>query len=409
MRSTQESTSLPRLQHQQRPSPRRLSTSDWSTAARREEPFPLSFTNTGTATLHYRASIDLGGTFSLQGAAADGSLTGDLVPSSSAHLTVVAGIIPTTSAAGAVLTGALTITTNAAGADNKQIAIAMTAQGSTCTLTCGAFAKCTPSNASPYCANTATDNINCGACGHACGTGEVCSNGSCALTCGALTKCSPSAGSDYCANTMTDTNNCGACGNACGTGQVCSSGVCTLSCGALSKCSPSTGSPYCANTTTDNANCGSCGNACTGANVCSNGVCTITCGALTTCSPSTGAPYCANTLTDNANCGACGNGLHRRRRLHQRRLHDHLRLALDLHAVERRPLLRQPHDRQRQLRLLRPRCGPGQVCNNGGCTLTCGALSMCTPSSGPAYCANFATDPPTAAPAATPAARANPA
>jgi concanavalin A-like lectin/glucanase superfamily protein len=306
---------------------------------------PFSFTNGGNAVLHYRASIALGGYFSLQGAAADGSVSGDVSPGGTGTLTIVAGIVPTSSAAGAVLTGAMTVATNAAGADNAQVALQMTASGSTCTLTCGSFTKCMPSNASPYCANTATDNANCGTCGNACGTGQVCNGGTCTLTCGALTKCSPSTGAPYCANTDTDSANCGTCGNACGTGQVCQGGVCTLSCGALTKCSPSSGAPYCANTETDNANCGTCGNACTGAHVCSGGVCTITCGALTTCTPSTGSPYCANTGTDNANCGTCGNA-----------------------------------------------CTGANVCSNGACTIACGALSTCTPSTGPAYCANLSTD-----------------
>jgi hypothetical protein len=306
---------------------------------------PLTFSNTGTANLHYRGSIALGGSFSLQGALSDGSVSGDVAPGGSATLTVVAGVVPTSTASGAVLQGVLAVTTNAAGADNKQIAVTMTAQGSTCTLTCGAFTKCTPSNASPYCANTATDNSNCGTCGNACGTGEVCTGGVCSLSCGALTKCSPSGGADYCANTGTDSANCGTCGNACTTGQVCSSGVCTLSCGALTKCSPSSGAPYCANTATDNTDCGSCGNSCSPGQVCSSGFCTITCGSLTTCTPSTGAPYCANTMTDNANCGTCGNA-----------------------------------------------CGTGYVCTAGVCTITCGSLSTCTPSTGAPYCANLQTD-----------------
>ncbi|HVV50603.1 MAG TPA: LamG-like jellyroll fold domain-containing protein, partial [Polyangia bacterium] len=267
----------------------------------------FSFTNSGTATLHYRAAIAPGGYFSLQGAAADGSVSGDVAPSGMATLTILAGVVPTTSASGAVLVGSMTVSTNAAGADNAQVGLQMTASGSTCTLTCGSFTKCTPSNASPYCANTATDNANCGTCGNACGTGEVCQGGACALTCGALTKCTPSSGAPYCANTDTDSANCGTCGNACGTGQVCQGGVCTLSCGALTKCSPSSGVPYCANTDTDNANCGTCGNACAAGQVCQGGTCTITCGALTTCTPSSGSPYCANLGTDNANCGTCGN------------------------------------------------------------------------------------------------------
>jgi Concanavalin A-like lectin/glucanases superfamily/Stigma-specific protein, Stig1 len=305
----------------------------------------LSFSNTGNATLHYRGSISPGGSFSLQGAGSDGSVSGDVSPGASATLTVVAGTVPTTSASGAVLQGVLSITTNAAGADNTQIAIKMTAQGSTCTLTCGSFAKCTPSNASPYCANTATDNSNCGTCGNSCGVGEVCTSGVCALTCGALTKCSPSGGSAYCANVTTDSGNCGTCGNVCGTGQVCSGGVCTLSCGALTKCAPSSGAPYCANTGTDNVNCGTCGNVCGAGQVCSSGFCTITCGSLTTCMPTTGAAYCANTMTDNANCGTCGAA-----------------------------------------------CTTGQACTAGVCTITCGSLSTCTPTTGAPYCANLTTD-----------------
>ncbi len=305
----------------------------------------LSFSNTGNATLHYRASISPGGSFSLTGAGADGSVSGDVSPGASATLAVVAGTVPTTSASGAVLQGVLTITTNATGADNTQIALKMTSQGSTCTLTCGSFAKCTPSNASPYCANTATDNSNCGSCGNSCGVGEVCMGGACALTCGALTKCSPSGGSPYCANVTTDSGNCGTCGNVCGTGQVCSGGVCTLSCGALTKCSPSSGAPYCANTGTDNANCGACGNICGAGQVCSSGFCTITCGSLTTCTPTSGAAYCANTMTDNANCGTCGNS-----------------------------------------------CTTGQACTAGVCTITCGSLSTCRPTTGAPYCANLTTD-----------------
>jgi len=305
----------------------------------------LTFSNTGTASLHFRGSIGSGGLFSLQGALADGSVSGDVMPGGSATLTVVAGVVPTSTAAGAVLQGVLSVTTNAAGADNTQVPITMTAQGSTCTLTCGSFAKCTPSNASPYCANTATDNSNCGTCGTACGVGEVCTSGVCSLTCGALTKCSPTGGADYCANTQTDSANCGTCGTACTTGQVCNSGVCTLSCGALTKCSPSSGAPYCANTATDNVNCGTCGNTCPTGQVCTAGVCTITCGSQSTCTPTGSAAYCANLATDNFNCGACG-----------------------------------------------VTCSSGKVCTSGVCAITCGSLSTCMPSSGAAYCANLATD-----------------
>ncbi|HEY4393003.1 MAG TPA: LamG-like jellyroll fold domain-containing protein [Polyangia bacterium] len=353
---------------------------------------PFGFTNSGNAVLHYRASITPGGIFSLQGAAADGSVSGDLNPNETATLHVLAGVVPTTSAAGAVLTGAMAVATNAAGADNAQVALQMTASGSTCTLTCGSFTKCTPSNASPYCANTATDNANCGTCGTACGAGEVCVNGGCALTCGALTKCSPSSGAPYCANTTTDSDNCGTCGNACGTGQVCQSGVCTLSCGALTKCSPSSGVPYCANTMTDNANCGTCGTACTGANVCSNGLCTITCGMLTTCTPSSGSPYCANTTTDNANCGTCGNACTGADVCTNGACTIACGALSTCTPSSGAPYCANLGTDNANCGTCGTACGNGQVCSGGVCTLTCGSLSKCTPSSGAAYCANLATD-----------------
>jgi hypothetical protein len=267
---------------------------------------PLTFTNTGTGTLHYRAVIAPGGIYSLMGAGADGSLTGDVAPGASAMVVIVAGTIDTTSAAGASFPGSLAIETDAAGAESTQIPLAMTATGATCTLVCGAFAKCTPSSGAPYCANTTTDNGNCGTCGHACSAGEVCMGGSCGISCGALTTCTPTGAPAYCANTMTDNADCGSCGHACGSGQACSSGSCALTCGALTECSPATGNPYCANTMTDGANCGTCGHVCGAGETCNSGICALACGALTKCTPASGAPYCANTMTDNSDCGACG-------------------------------------------------------------------------------------------------------
>jgi len=157
------------------------------------------------------------------------------------------------------------------------------------------------------CTNTAYDPGNCGACGHTCGSGQVCSSGTCSSTCGALTTCTSDGGAPFCANTQTDNANCGTCGHTCGSGQVCKGGTCALTCGALTICTPDGGTPYCANTQTDNANCGTCGQTCGSGQVCKGGACALTCGALTTCTPDGGTPYCANTQTDNANCGTCGN------------------------------------------------------------------------------------------------------
>jgi hypothetical protein len=268
---------------------------------------PLTFSNTGTASLHFRAVIAPGGIYALMAAGADGSLSGDVAPGASAMLVVVAGTIGTTTAAGASFPGSLAIVTNAAGAASVQIPLTMTSQGATCTLACGTFAKCTPVSAAPYCANTATDNGNCGTCGHACGAGEVCSGGACAVTCGAITTCTPTGAAAYCANTMTDNDDCGTCGHACGAGEVCSGGACVLTCGALAKCTPVSAAPYCANTTTDSANCGTCGHVCGTGETCGGGTCTLSCGALTKCGATTSSPYCANTTSDNADCGTCGH------------------------------------------------------------------------------------------------------
>jgi len=217
--------------------------------------------------------------------------------------------------------------------------------GGTCALGCGAQTLCSIDGGSPYCADTVTDNDNCGTCGNACPAGQACTGSACAIACGALTTCTPSVGSPYCADTVTDNANCGTCGNACGAGYACAGSVCVLACGALTTCTPDGGAAYCANTATDNNNCGTCGNTCTSGHTCTGGHCIVTCGALTTCTPDGGTPYCANTSTDNDNCGTCGNT-----------------------------------------------CASGDVCGGGGCALTCGSLTTCTTDAGVGYCANTSTD-----------------
>jgi hypothetical protein len=111
------------------------------------------------------------------------------------------------------------------------------------------------------CGNVGTDPANCGACGHACAAGLMCSGGECGLGCTAPeVQCGgdggapfydagqPEAGGDaeggvppvpdagsgphvpYCANTGTDTSNCGECGKSCGANHTCTSGACILDC-----------------------------------------------------------------------------------------------------------------------------------------------------------------------------------
>ena len=145
------------------------------------------------------------------------------------------------------------------------------------------------------CTNTDNDNKNCGACGTACLSGEVCAAGKCALSCPTgFDNCSGS-----CVNLKTDVANCGKCAAACLSGEVCAAGVCGLSCPTgFSKCSDK-----CVNTQSDNKNCGACGTACLSGEVCTTGACVLSCpSGLTTC-----AGACVNLQNDVANCGKCAN------------------------------------------------------------------------------------------------------
>jgi hypothetical protein len=143
------------------------------------------------------------------------------------------------------------------------------------------------------CTNTQYDPANCGACGSACASGQICAGGSCAAC---ATVCN-----GVCTNTDTDPANCGACGTVCGTGQQCSVGTCSVNCtGGLAKCGAA-----CTDTQTDPQNCGGCGNACPGGQVCAAGQCAASCGTgsgLTQCGSS-----CVDLKNDKNNCGACSN------------------------------------------------------------------------------------------------------
>ncbi len=157
------------------------------------------------------------------------------------------------------------------------------------------------------CVNVQNDNAHCGACGNACAAGQMCAMGRCELACAApLTTCSADgdAGAGdagvgrYCADTRSDERNCGACGAQCPAGNTCLDGVCAVTCVTSQTLCGAT----CRDLQTDVQHCGTCSNACFAGQVCSTGACQASCGAgLSEC-----AGGCVSTASDPRNCGACG-------------------------------------------------------------------------------------------------------
>ncbi len=110
------------------------------------------------------------------------------------------------------------------------------------------------------CTSTASDNLNCGECGNACGAGEQCVDSACVLTCPeGLSACG-----ETCVDPLTSRSNCGATtceddatdGEVCADGFVCNgAGACELTCqDGLVECGgtcidPSSSADFCGATT----------------------------------------------------------------------------------------------------------------------------------------------------------------
>jgi alpha-tubulin suppressor-like RCC1 family protein len=121
------------------------------------------------------------------------------------------------------------------------------------------------------CTATQFDPANCGACGNACPTGQLCQSGGCSAASCMMGFTSCGGG---CVDVTKDVNNCGACGNACPDGQRCASGQCADSCPTGSSACPASGpASYCADLQNDRQDCGACGKTCAADQVCMAGAC----------------------------------------------------------------------------------------------------------------------------------------
>lgn len=183
------------------------------------------------------------------------------------------------------------------------------------------------------CVNLRSEWLDCGACGNACSSDEVCTGGVCRPSCGqpGETYC----GGATCAHLQTDSTDCGRCGNACSPIEVCDAGSCAAvpglelcdgvvtdvtqseeHCGACRQPCASTQTCLsglccganqrncagaCVDSRTDRFNCGGCNRVCGSSQVCTNGAC-LNCPVLhEVCNE-----QCTATRTDPLNCGGCG-------------------------------------------------------------------------------------------------------
>lgn len=204
---------------------------------------------------------------------------------------------------------------------------------------CQSGEECCDDGTGERCVLTIADLSNCGSCGNACGTDQLCVGGICSCPVG-----SQICDGSNCVDILSDVNACGSCDNTCGVGLECDDGLCICGnaiCNDGDICCDVGGSPSCFNPDTSLDHCGACGVACGEGEVCEDGECK--CGDIVEVDSLTAAcdtseqlccagacvapgspecacgnqPNCASgelccndnctaVRTDVSNCGACG-------------------------------------------------------------------------------------------------------
>ena len=139
-----------------------------------------------------------------------------------------------------------------------------------CTLTCDADEVQCGATCSDL-----TDIANCGACGAACGSLQICYGGTCSAGCPSGTvvcagKCvEPNGDPKHCGATLGCGEDGGSAGRVCTANQACYGSQCLADC-------PNNGTmcgSRCTDTTKDSSNCGACGNRCAQGKTCSSQIC----------------------------------------------------------------------------------------------------------------------------------------
>lgn len=185
---------------------------------------------------------------------------------------------------------------------------------------CGAGQTCSGGSCIQTCAaDLQTDVNNCGACGNVCDlphtavnkcVSGVCAPSACASGWGHCDGDSVTTWANGCETDLTtDSANCGACGQACQTGEICSGGACLVTCDpGWTDCGGA-----CVDTFSSRDNCGACGNVCSGATPdCADGACVCngqSCSGGQVCVDGRClGGTCANNGESVCQSPSCGNG-----------------------------------------------------------------------------------------------------